>query len=88
MLSGIGPADELLKHKIKQLVDLPVGKYLTDHPVIDLIFGDVHDHGAWFLRGRNFKEKMMTLREAFRWKLGGVGFLTSNVGRLFIDSRV
>ncbi|KAH6942987.1 hypothetical protein HPB50_013301 [Hyalomma asiaticum] len=33
MLSGIGPAEELEKHKIRQLVDLPVGRGLQDHVV-------------------------------------------------------
>lgn len=32
MLSGIGPKDELKKHDIELKNDLPVGKYLTDHP--------------------------------------------------------
>ncbi|KAK9871028.1 hypothetical protein WA026_009986 [Henosepilachna vigintioctopunctata] len=31
MLSGIGPEDELQKHKIPQIQILPVGKYLKDH---------------------------------------------------------
>ena len=31
MLSGIGPKNELQKHGIKQLLDLPVGQNLQDH---------------------------------------------------------
>lgn len=34
MLSGIGPKAELDKHNIPQIVDLPVGKNLQDHPYI------------------------------------------------------
>ncbi|KAK9871027.1 hypothetical protein WA026_009985 [Henosepilachna vigintioctopunctata] len=32
MLSGIGPADELRKHNIPIIQELPVGQYLKDHP--------------------------------------------------------
>lgn len=31
MLSGIGPSDELIRHDIPVVQDLPVGKYLQDH---------------------------------------------------------
>lgn len=34
LLSGIGSKKELKKHQIKQIVDLPVGKNLQDHPYI------------------------------------------------------
>ena len=37
MLSGIGPSDELRKHDIPMLVDLPgVGKNLAEHPLISI----------------------------------------------------
>lgn len=38
MLSGIGPTKELEKHRIPQLVDLPVGQGLHDHYGFDLIW--------------------------------------------------
>ena len=31
MLSGIGPNEELLKHGIRPVIDLPVGQNLQDH---------------------------------------------------------
>ncbi|KAI3390261.1 hypothetical protein diail_10795, partial [Diaporthe ilicicola] len=37
MLSGVGPADELLAHDIEQLVDLPVGSNLRDHIEVPVI---------------------------------------------------
>lgn len=35
MLSGIGPAEELNKHDLEVIVDLPVGKNLQDHVFYD-----------------------------------------------------
>lgn len=35
MLSGIGPAEELNKHNIEVIADLPVGKNLQDHVFYD-----------------------------------------------------
>lgn len=43
-LSGIGSEEELDKHKISQLVDLPVGENFSDHPFIATF---------WKLRDRN-----------------------------------
>lgn len=34
LLSGVGPKEELDKHNIPQIVELPVGKNLQDHPYI------------------------------------------------------
>jgi choline dehydrogenase len=38
MLSGIGPGDELQRHGIAPLVELPVGEGLMDHPNVQLFF--------------------------------------------------
>lgn len=40
MLSGIGPKDELTKHAIPLVKDLPVGENLHDHLGVPLIFKD------------------------------------------------
>ena len=56
MLSGIGPADELSKHGIKPLVDLPgVGQNLIEHPFLPMAAraaGDVRVRDARGSRGR------------------------------------
>lgn len=36
LLSGVGPKAELDRHNIPQIVDLPVGKNLQDHPYVSL----------------------------------------------------
>lgn len=38
MLSGIGPMDELKKHKIEVLANLPVGQKLADHLFVPIYF--------------------------------------------------
>lgn len=44
MLSGIGPEDELKKHNIDVKNNLPVGKYLTDHPVFIGLYVRTSNH--------------------------------------------
>lgn len=38
LLSGVGPKSVLDKHKIQQIIDLPVGKNLQDHPQMGVEF--------------------------------------------------
>ncbi|GLB02681.1 hypothetical protein AtubIFM57258_006140 [Aspergillus tubingensis] len=45
LLSGIGPAEELQRHNITPVVDLPVGKNYADHPHI-FTYWSIDEHNA------------------------------------------
>lgn len=38
MLSGVGPREELEKHGIEVIADLPVGKFMQDHQFFPGVF--------------------------------------------------
>ena len=71
MLSGIGPADELRRHGLDVLLDLPVGKNLAEHPNANL---------SWDVRVRTYNMEKTPLRMALalaRWVLTRRGSATS-----------
>jgi len=81
MLSGIGPAAELLKHGIKPLVDLPgVGRNLIEHPFLPM---------TWRALPETFECAMRVDRAAvsvLRWALFGTGLFATNgaAGSVFL----
>lgn len=81
MLSGIGPADDLAKHGIKALVDLPgVGRNLIEHPFLPV---------AWRALPETFRSAMRADRAAvsvLRWALFGTGLFATNgaAGSVFL----
>ena len=81
MLSGIGPADELSKHGVTPLVDLPgVGQNLIEHPFLPM---------AWRALPETFDCAMRADRAALsvlRWALFGTGIFATNgaAGSLFL----
>jgi len=81
MLSGIGPADELARHGVKPLVDLPgVGQNLIEHPFLPV---------AWRALPETFKCAMRADRAAvsvLRWALFGSGLFATNgaAGSVFL----
>jgi choline dehydrogenase len=87
LLSGIGPADQLMKHGIKPIVDLPgVGKNLVEHPFMFV---------GWQVRPGAFRSELRIDRAAawvLRWALLGTGLFATNgaAGNLFIrtDARL
>jgi choline dehydrogenase len=84
MLSGIGPAEELQKHGIAPLVDLPgVGRNLIEHPFLFV---------AWRARTGSFRCALRADRAALsvlRWALFGTGPFATNgaAGNLFIRTQ-
>ena len=71
LLSGIGPQDELQKHEIPMIVDLPgVGKNLQDHLMT----------GLYYLTGiPTLSTRDVTSENVQRWATEGRGLLTSCV---------
>ncbi len=77
MLSGVGPADELAKHNIPVLHDLPgVGKNLQDH----LDFTISYRSGKTDMLGLGLKPGIQLIREILRWRKDGSGMIASPVG--------
>ncbi len=81
MLSGIGPADQLMKHGIDPLIDLPgVGKNLIEHPFMFV---------GWSARPGAFRSELRVDRATawvLLWGLLGKGLFATNgaAGNLFI----
>ena len=74
MLSGIGPTDQLSKHGIKTLVDLPgVGENLIDHPEVPIIALANGPYG-YFRQGNGWR----MIRNGLQFKLFGSGPITSS----------
>ncbi len=75
LLSGIGPADELRRHGIAPVLDLPgVGRNLQDHP--DFIFG--YSSASLDTFGISLGGGWRILREALRYRRERRGMVTSN----------
>jgi len=79
MLSGIGPADELQKHGIDVVADLPgVGQNLQDHPAVGIAFEDIS--------GKTLALSWKTLPklavQALRYTFTRTGVFASNVAEV------
>ncbi len=74
MLSGIGPADELAKHGIPVLHDLPgVGKNLQDH--LDYTISYRSDKAD--MLGLGVRPGIQLLKEVLKWRKDGSGMVAS-----------
>jgi choline dehydrogenase-like flavoprotein len=73
MLSGIGPADQLKRHGIDCVVDLPgVGENLIDHPEVPIVAMANGPHG-YYRQGVGWR----MLRNGLQFRLFGTGPITS-----------
>ncbi|KAJ6624076.1 hypothetical protein B0H10DRAFT_2008400 [Mycena sp. CBHHK59/15] len=81
MLSGLGPAEQLEKHGIPVVRDLPgVGSNLIDHPVVDLYFKDKLNRSAKVLRPNSIMGFLGLLRAVAQYQTFGTGPLAINLG--------
>jgi choline dehydrogenase len=85
MLSGIGPAEELRKHGIATLVDLPgVGKNLAEHPLVT-VQAETKEPIALLRHLRLDRATWLALRWFFTG--GGVFGVNANTAGLFTRTR-
>ncbi|RWB69526.1 MAG: GMC family oxidoreductase [Mesorhizobium sp.] len=73
MLSGIGPADELARHDIACIADLPgVGQNLIDHPEVPII-ATMNGPYGYFKQGQGWR----MVKNGLHFKLFGAGTILS-----------
>jgi choline dehydrogenase-like flavoprotein len=87
MLSGIGPGDELARHGIAPLHELPgVGRNLHDHPDVVQVVDAPHLKDLF---GLSLAGALRVLRGIFEWRAHRSGMLTTNFAEAggFIKSR-
>lgn len=79
-VSGVGPRDELQRHGIPVIHDLPgVGKNLQDHIVANATIALKPGHSLQYLLGLSLKDKILSLVDLVQWMAFGSGPMTSNV---------
>lgn len=67
MLSGVGPAEQLISHGIPVVADLPgVGSHLQDHIVVDVRYRDKSGQSL-FLKPTDFFGKLGLIRHTVRF---------------------
>lgn len=73
ILSGIGPTDHLTQLGIPTLVDLPVGKFLQDHPGVEI----VGKNGTGFYVNTTFGGNWNTTQSVLEFVQNGTGPLNA-----------
>ncbi|KAG0702933.1 hypothetical protein DFH29DRAFT_467568 [Suillus ampliporus] len=81
MISGIGPAVQLLRHNIPVVLDAPgVGANLLDHPAVPLRLKQKTGYSFNHLTPYNLRTTCMFMRDLLRYQLWGTGPIASNIG--------
>jgi choline dehydrogenase len=81
MLSGIGPAAQLLRHNIPVVLDVPsVGANLMDHPSVNLRFRDKTGTTFHHFTPHSLNAVFLLIRDLLRYQLWGTGPLASSIG--------
>jgi choline dehydrogenase len=82
MLSGIGPAAQLLRHNIQVVLDAPsVGANLMDHPTCGLRLKETTGTTFNYLTPYDLRSRGLFMRDFLRYQLWGTGPIASNVGQ-------
>jgi choline dehydrogenase len=85
MLSGIGPAAQLLRHNIPVVLDVPsVGANLMDHPSVNLRFRDKTGTTFHHFTPHSLNAVFLLIRDLLRYQLWGTGPLASSVRQVFL----
>ncbi|GJJ09788.1 hypothetical protein Clacol_004012 [Clathrus columnatus] len=79
MISGVGPQNELEKHGIPVIHNLPgVGSNLQDHLVATIALSLKAGHSLQYLLGISLVDKVWSIIDLLRWKWFKSGSLTTN----------
>ncbi|KAF8656251.1 hypothetical protein AX16_002687 [Volvariella volvacea WC 439] len=81
MLSGVGPQEELKKHGIEVVHDLPgVGSNLIDHPVVDVNVKDKFDRSNRHLQPNSLPDVIKSVGSLLKYIFFRSGALATNFG--------
>jgi len=82
MLSGVGPAAQLLHHNIRVVLDVPsVGANLMDHQTCSVRLEETTRMTFDSIKPNSLRGTYLFARDLLRYQLWGTGLISSNVGQ-------